>query len=94
MSFLTSLETLVPVAGKGRAREDRNPWWEGRQVAVRPDVPGSTFDPGDLILIETDGERLDMGVRIDRSVAEEAETDDSDLWPAQWLDAQPDNEGQ
>jgi hypothetical protein len=71
---------LQPVFRKEKPR----PWWDGRQVAIRPDVPGSHFDPGDLVLIETDDERTEMDIRIDACVDEEAQAPSDDLWP-DWL---------
>jgi hypothetical protein len=80
MSFRTPLEKLPEVFGK----EKNHPWWDGRQVAIRPDVPGSDVDPGDLVLVETENERTEMNVRIDRSMGQEAEVPDEELWP-DWL---------
>lgn len=80
MSFLTPLEKLPKVVGK----EKNHPWWDGRQVAIRPDVPGSDIDPGDLVLVETEDERVEMNVRIDSSMEQEAAAPDDELWP-DWL---------
>jgi hypothetical protein len=70
-------------SGQGAERE---PWWEGRQVAIRPDVPGNDLDPDDLVLIESDEERLEADVAIDHAVAATKKSDE--LWPT-WLAERP-----
>lgn len=68
---------------KGRTDDDE-PWWDGRRVAIRPDVPGPEFDPEDLVLIRTDDERIAAQAKINRSIDEMKAKSDKDLWP-QWL---------
>ena len=75
-----SLDKAVP----GKARTDSAPWWDGRQVAIRPDVPGSAFDPGDLILIKNDTERVEAEIRVEESVTETKASSLEDPWP-HWL---------
>lgn len=56
------------------------PWWDGRQVAIRPDVPGLEFDVGDLVLVRTDVERDEINAGIDRYATEmESATSDNEL---------------
>lgn len=83
VNFKTPLEKQEPVMEKDQEKE-KHPWWDGRQVAIRPDVPGPSFDPGDLVLVETENERTEMNVRIDESVDEDAQAARDDLWP-DWL---------
>lgn len=54
------------------------PWWDGRQVAIRPDVPGREFDAGDLVLVRNDTERDDINGAIDRYATELEEGDPPD----------------
>jgi len=68
----------------GKDQQDSDPWWDGRQVAIRPDVPGTAVDPGDLVLIKNDTERLQVQAGIDRSVDETKKKSSAELWP-QWL---------
>jgi len=64
-------------------------WWDGRQVAIRPDVPSRAFDPQDLILIKSDEERVSLQNRINQHVAEQKEgASDESLWPS-WLCERP-----
>jgi hypothetical protein len=70
--------------------EDVETWWDGRQVAIRPDVPSTAFDPRGLVLVETDAERLQAQSRISRYVsAQKQATSDDALWPS-WLCERPD----
>jgi hypothetical protein len=63
-----------------RRGTDSRPWWDGRQVAIRPDVPGREFDAGDLVLVRTNEERDQINAGIDRYVAElEHNTSDNEL---------------
>jgi hypothetical protein len=61
-----------------------DPWWDGRQVAIRPDVPGTSFDPADLILVRNDSERLAAQAGIERCVDEAKTKSSEELWPG-WL---------
>ena len=61
------------------------PWWEGRQVAIRPDVPGHEFDAGDLVLVHDDMERDQINGAIDRYATEELERDSPDDELEAWL---------
>jgi hypothetical protein len=63
---------------------DKPPWWDGRQVAIRPDVPGREFDPGDMVLIKTDDEWDQIEPQIDAYVAEVKKTPTVELWP-EWM---------
>ena len=64
------------------------PWWDGRQVAIRPDVPGREFDAGDLILVRSDTERDQINGGIERFATElESGTSDDDL--DGWLELRP-----
>jgi hypothetical protein len=56
-----------------------SPWWNGRCVAFRPDVPAG-LNVDDLCLIRTDEERAIMHERIDAAVA----AGKDDPWPS-WL---------
>jgi hypothetical protein len=67
-----------------RFRDQSDPWWDGRQVAIRPDVPGQSFDPRNIVLVRSDSERLEAQVGIDRFVDETKGKSSGDLWP-QWL---------
>jgi hypothetical protein len=69
------------MTGKGRISK-KTPWWDGRRVAIRPDVPGFDFDPEALVLIRSDEERMAAQNRIDRSIDETKSS--KDLWP-HWL---------
>jgi hypothetical protein len=60
------------------------PWWEGRGVAIRPDVPGPGFDPEALVLIRSDEERSAAQAKISRSIDDMKSKSDRELWP-QWL---------
>lgn len=71
-------------AVSGKVRPESDPWWDGRQVAIRPDVPGPGFDPMDLVIIRTDEERLKAQSRIDQSVTEIKAKSSKELWP-DWL---------
>jgi hypothetical protein len=70
------------------AEVDQSPWWDGRQVAIRPDVPSRGFDPDDLILVKTDNERLASQTRINRYVADQKNKPEGELWP-RWLSEPP-----
>jgi hypothetical protein len=61
-----------------------DPWWNGRQVAIRPDVPGPDFDPETLVLVRSDKERPAVEARIDRSIDATKKKSADELWP-QWL---------
>lgn len=63
---------------------DDPPWWDGRQVAIRPDVPGREFDPGDLVLIRTDEEWDEIEPKIDEHATKVKETPVDQLWP-DWM---------
>jgi hypothetical protein len=52
------------------------PWWHGRCVVIRPDVPN--LDVSSLQLIRSDGERREIYARIDAAV------DAAPEWP-EWL---------
>lgn len=65
------------------------PWWDGRQVAIRPDVPGHEFDAGDLVLVRNDMERDQINGAIDRYATEESERDSSDDELEAWLGKDP-----
>lgn len=65
-------------------RGEQAPWWDGRQVAIRPDVPGSTFDPRNTLLVRNDKERLEAQVRIASFVEEIKRRTVEQLWP-EWL---------
>jgi len=78
---ITSRGLLTAMTGKGRAGK-RAPWWDGRRVAIRPDVPGPHFDPDALVLIRSDQERVAAQARIDQSIDETKSA--TDLWP-HWL---------
>jgi hypothetical protein len=67
-----------------RDRDASDPWWDGRQVAIRPDVPGPALDPGDLVLIKSDTERIEAQTGISRFVDETKSKSPQDLWP-KWL---------
>ena len=71
-------------ARPGHARSDDDSWWDGRQVAIRPDVPGSGLDPGSLTLIRDDDERVEAQAGIERSVNETKQMTPEELWP-DWL---------
>lgn len=74
------LDRATPV----KDRDASDPWWDGRQVAIRPDVPGPEFDPGDLVLIRTDEERLAAQAGIDKFVDDTKNKSSRELWP-RWL---------
>jgi hypothetical protein len=77
-------EPTFDPAGTDRRETGSRPWWDGRQVAIRPDVPGREFDAGDLVLVRTDEERDQINAGIDRYVAElERNTSDNEL--DEWL---------
>ncbi len=61
------------------------PWWDGRCVVIRPDVPGH-LDISSLALIRSERERAEIQARIDAAVAEEAAR--PDRWPY-WLADRP-----
>jgi len=63
-------EPAFEPTGAERRGTDSRPWWDGRQVAIRPDVPGREFHAGDLVLVRTDEERDQINAGIDRYVAE------------------------
>jgi hypothetical protein len=77
-------EPAFKPAGAERRRTASRPWWDGRQVAIRPDVPGRDFDAGDLVLVRTDEERDQINAGIDRYVAEQ-EGNKSDNELDDWL---------
>jgi hypothetical protein len=77
-------EFLGKTASLAQGRSAGSPWWDGRQVAIRPDVPGPAFDPDDLVLVRSDEERVEVQSRIERSVDEAKEKSSEDLWPS-WL---------
>jgi hypothetical protein len=60
------------------------PWWEGRRVAIRPDVPGPSFDPESLVLIRSDEERMAAQAKINSSIDEMKDKSPEDRWPG-WL---------
>jgi hypothetical protein len=80
------LEVELPngqvVGSTSEAPED--PWWDGREVAIRPDVPSREFDPEDLVLVKTDDERVEVQKRIIQHVVQKLDVSDKDLWPT-WL---------
>jgi len=67
-----------------RAKSEHASWWDGRQVAIRPDVPGSRLNTGDLVLVRDDDERLAAQAGIERSVNETKNLQPEELWP-DWL---------
>jgi hypothetical protein len=67
-----------------RRTSERDPWWDGRHVAIRPDVPGVKLDVGDLVLARTDEERDQVNVGIDRYATEVARSKSDDEL-ADWL---------
>ena len=64
--------------------DGEEPWWEGRGVAIRPDVPGPGIDPEVLVLIRTDEERVAAQAKINHTIDEMKARSDRELWP-QWL---------
>lgn len=81
----TESDSGKPSAGGRKWRPDGDdPWWEGRGVAIRPDVPGSEIDPEVLVLVRTDDERIAAQAKINRTIDEMKAKSDKDLWP-QWL---------
>jgi hypothetical protein len=77
-------EPAFKPAGAERRGTGSRPWWDGRQVAIRPDVPGREFDAGDLVIVRTDEERDQINAGIDRYV-EELERNTSDNELDNWL---------
>lgn len=61
------------------------PWWDGRCVVRRPDVPGH-LDVSSLQLIRSEEERAEIQARIDAAV--DAEAARADRWPY-WLADRP-----
>jgi hypothetical protein len=62
------------------------PWWDGRNVVIRPDVPGRNFNPEAMVLFKTPGERARGNAAIDRAVSEMKDRIDSgDRTVADWL---------
>jgi hypothetical protein len=59
-------------------------WWDGRQLAIRPDVPGRDFDPGDLVLVQTEDEWNEIETRIDSYTNELKQQSIEQLWP-EWM---------
>jgi hypothetical protein len=84
MGTMAKSKDLLDKALPGRARSEHDSWWAGRQVAIRPDVPGGDFDPSDLVLIKDDEERMAVQASIERSVDEAKEMSPEELWP-DWL---------
>jgi hypothetical protein len=70
------------------ARENKYPWWEGRAVVRRPDVPAD-LNVDHLILPRSDGERVWMHQRVDELVAAECQRPLEERWP-DWLAPPPD----
>jgi hypothetical protein len=68
----------------GDGSDGDEPWWDGRRVAIRPDVPGRKLDPEALVLIKTDRERIDAQAKIEKSIDETKKKSLKDLWP-RWL---------
>ena len=68
-------------------------WWDGRQVAIRPDVPSRDFDPEDLVLVKSDDERVRWQNRINSYIAEHKRAAEADLWPS-WLSERPERPAQ
>lgn len=68
----------------GRGGSGAEPWWDGRRVAIRPDVPGPKLDPEALVLIRTDDERVAAQAKIDHSINETKKKSLKELWP-KWL---------
>jgi hypothetical protein len=67
-------------------RPDRNPWWEGRAVVIRPDVPNVDVDS--LSLVKTNKERRELSQRMSELALAEAQGSDNDGWP-DWLESPP-----
>lgn len=89
MSLTEPSGKVAPDGSQPKASDevDKPPWWDGRQVAIRPDVPGREFDPGDMVLIKTDEEWDQIEPQIDDYVAEVKQTPAEKLWPEWMADA-------
>lgn len=86
MSWMRPLDKAVTDDPEPTQSEESDdpPWWDGRQVAIRPDVPGRALDPGDLVLIRTDEEWVEIEPRIDDYATKVKETPVDKLWP-EWM---------
>jgi hypothetical protein len=77
-------DQVPPGADSGGRNGGDEPWWDGRRIAIRPDVPGPKLDPEALILIRSDDECVAAQAKIDDSINGMKQKSLQDLWP-EWL---------